>query len=43
MENADLDAVHVLDVYPGSPAAAAGLIPYRDYLLGTSEVFLIVL
>jgi len=37
MDNADLDTVHILDVYPGSPAASAGLIPYRDYLLGTSE------
>ncbi|KAL2022797.1 hypothetical protein VTK56DRAFT_4613 [Thermocarpiscus australiensis] len=28
---------HVLDVPPNSPADAAGLLPYSDYILGTPE------
>mmetsp|Transcript_47924 Transcript_47924/g.138675 ORF Transcript_47924/g.138675 Transcript_47924/m.138675 type:complete len:505 (-) Transcript_47924:103-1617(-) len=38
LENADNQGIRVLDVFPQSPAKQAGLIPYKDYLLGTTEV-----
>ena len=28
---------HVLDVHAGSPAAAAGLLAFRDYIIGTPD------
>ena len=31
------DVWHVLDVIPNSPADAAGLLPYGDYIVGTPE------
>lgn len=37
-ENAEDDVVHILDVFPGSPADTAGLQAYSDYLLGTSKM-----
>lgn len=38
LDNADNQGIRVLDVFPNSPAKQAGLIPYKDYLLGTTEV-----
>lgn len=35
-EEAEKQSCRVLDVFEGSPAAAAGLEPYTDYLLGTT-------
>ena len=29
--------LHVLEVETNSPAELAGLVPYKDYLLGTAE------
>lgn len=29
--------IRVLEVFPNSPAAHAGLVPYQDYLLGTAQ------
>ncbi|CEM27830.1 unnamed protein product [Vitrella brassicaformis CCMP3155] len=37
-ENCENQGVRVLDIFPRSPAAAAGLVPYKDWLLGTSDV-----
>jgi len=40
-DNIDLQSnggVRVLDVFPNSPAHQAGLVPFKDYLLGTAEV-----
>ncbi|MCJ1297960.1 hypothetical protein MMC08_000749 [Hypocenomyce scalaris] len=31
------DVWHILDVIPSSPADAAGLLPYGDYIIGTPE------
>ena len=31
------DVWHILDVIPNSPADAAGLLPYGDYIVGTPE------
>lgn len=31
------DVWHILDVIPSSPADAAGLLPYGDYIVGTPE------
>jgi hypothetical protein len=36
--SADVDAIHVLKVQPGSPAEQAGLIAFDDWLLGTDAV-----
>ncbi|CAK0883411.1 unnamed protein product [Prorocentrum cordatum] len=38
LESTDNQGIRVLDVFENSPAKAAGLIPYKDYLLGTTEV-----
>lgn len=38
LDNADSQGMRVLEVFAGSPAAQAGLIPYKDFLLGTTEV-----
>lgn len=40
-DNIDLQSnggVRVLDVFPNSPAHQAGLVPFKDYLLGTADV-----
>lgn len=34
---AEENLLHVLEIEPNSPAELAGLIPYKDYLLGTAE------
>ena len=31
------DVWHILDVAPNSPADAAGLLPYGDYVIGSTE------
>ncbi|KAF3936992.1 hypothetical protein ABW19_dt0209175 [Dactylella cylindrospora] len=31
------DVWHILDIAPGSPADAAGLLPYSDYIIGTPQ------
>jgi S1-C subfamily serine protease len=31
------DVWHILDVIPNSPADAAGLLPYGDYVIGSPE------
>lgn len=38
LKNANEHVWHVLDVYPSSPAQAAGLEPHTDYIVGTPEV-----
>lgn len=38
LENSDNQGIRVLEVFTGSPAAQAGLIPNKDFLLGTTEV-----
>merc|ERR1719343_252759 len=37
-DNADNQGIRILDVFPNSPASAAGLVAKTDYLLGTTEV-----
>eukprot|EP01068_Selenidium_serpulae_P009530 Selendium_serpulae@DN5254_c0_g1_i2.p1 len=39
IENAENQACRVLDVYPNSPAAEAGLVAWKDYILGTPDNF----
>ena len=39
-EKAMNEGVRVLDVFEKSPAAHAGLIPYNDYLLASTDVSL---
>jgi hypothetical protein len=34
---ADNHGIRVLEVFPNSPAAHAGLVPFQDYLLGTAQ------
>mmetsp|Transcript_6103 Transcript_6103/g.13540 ORF Transcript_6103/g.13540 Transcript_6103/m.13540 type:complete len:446 (-) Transcript_6103:95-1432(-) len=36
--NSESQGIRVLEVLPNSPAQQAGLVPYKDYLLGTTEV-----
>jgi hypothetical protein len=38
VQEANLCAIRVLDVFPDSPASEAGLEAYEDYMLGTEEV-----
>lgn len=38
LDNVDNQGMRILEVFPNSPAMQAGLIPYKDYLLGTTEV-----
>mmetsp|Transcript_1278 Transcript_1278/g.2806 ORF Transcript_1278/g.2806 Transcript_1278/m.2806 type:complete len:455 (+) Transcript_1278:91-1455(+) len=38
LSNVDNQGIRVLEVFANSPAADAGLLPFQDYLLGTSEV-----
>lgn len=38
LDNAENQGIRVLNVFPNSPAKQAGLIPYKDFLLGTTEV-----
>jgi len=38
LESTDNQGIRVLEVFENSPARAAGLVPYKDYLLGTTEV-----
>lgn len=38
LDNADSQGMRVLDVFPNSPAEMAGLLPLKDYLLGTADV-----
>ena len=38
MSNWSIECIHIIDVYAGSPAAAAGLSSNDDYLLGTSNL-----
>ncbi|CAE8678612.1 unnamed protein product [Polarella glacialis] len=38
LESAESQGMRVLDVFPNSPAETAGLLPYKDFLLGTTEV-----
>lgn len=37
VDPAENHGVRVLEVFPNSPAAHAGLVPFQDYLLGTSQ------
>lgn len=37
-ESATENVWHVLDVYEGSPAESAGLVPMGDWILGKSQV-----
>ena len=34
------DVWHILEVAPNSPADVAGLLPYGDYVIGTSQGFI---
>lgn len=38
MSNWHIECIHVIDVYAGSPAAAAGLQSNDDYMLGTANL-----
>eukprot|EP00746_Dinoflagellata_sp_MGD_P120978 gnl/MRDRNA2_/MRDRNA2_56306_c0_seq1.p1 gnl/MRDRNA2_/MRDRNA2_56306_c0~~gnl/MRDRNA2_/MRDRNA2_56306_c0_seq1.p1 ORF type:complete len:400 (-),score=79.55 gnl/MRDRNA2_/MRDRNA2_56306_c0_seq1:57-1256(-) len=38
IDNSENQGIRVLEVFPNSPAAHAGLMPYKDYMLGTSDV-----
>ncbi|CAE7262069.1 Gorasp2 [Symbiodinium sp. CCMP2456] len=38
LESAEGQGMRVLSVFPNSPAEAAGLVPNKDFLLGTTEV-----
>merc|ERR1719401_3383795 len=38
LDNVENQGLRVLEVFPNSPAMEAGLVPYKDYLLGTQEV-----
>lgn len=38
VESSDFECMHVLNVYPNSPAYHAGLQPYSDWLLGTERL-----
>jgi len=38
LESESHQGIRVLEVFPNSPAAEAHLLPYKDYLLGTTEV-----
>ncbi|CAJ1410737.1 unnamed protein product [Effrenium voratum] len=38
LESAEGQGMRVLSVFPNSPAHAAGLLPNKDFLLGTTEV-----
>ena len=38
LESAEGQGMRVLSVFPDSPAAVAGLVPNKDFLLGTTEV-----
>jgi C-terminal processing protease CtpA/Prc len=40
LKQADEHCIHILDVFPRSPAHKAGLISYEDYLLGTDDTVL---
>ena len=37
-KNATENVWHILDIEPNSPAAAAGLKPYSDYIIGADSV-----
>jgi hypothetical protein len=37
-DQAHLNILAVQDVYLGSPAYEANLVPFKDYILGTSEL-----
>eukprot|EP00927_Polykrikos_kofoidii_P034691 TRINITY_DN2937_c0_g2_i1.p1 TRINITY_DN2937_c0_g2~~TRINITY_DN2937_c0_g2_i1.p1 ORF type:complete len:455 (-),score=67.04 TRINITY_DN2937_c0_g2_i1:141-1418(-) len=36
-EPGDTNGIRVLEVFPNSPAAHAGLVPFQDFLLGTTQ------
>ena len=36
-KDAEEQMLHVLEVETNSPAELAGLVPFKDYLLGTAE------
>eukprot|EP00929_Paragymnodinium_shiwhaense_P074207 TRINITY_DN37956_c0_g2_i1.p1 TRINITY_DN37956_c0_g2~~TRINITY_DN37956_c0_g2_i1.p1 ORF type:complete len:634 (+),score=129.65 TRINITY_DN37956_c0_g2_i1:71-1972(+) len=38
LDNSENQGIRVIDVFPNSPAAHAGLAPNKDFLLGTTEV-----
>jgi len=38
LESAEGQGMRVLSIFPNSPAEAAGLVPNKDFLLGTTEV-----
>merc|ERR1740129_2324280 len=38
LENENNQGLRCLEVFPNSPAEESGLIPHKDYLLGTTEV-----
>eukprot|EP00913_Durusdinium_trenchii_P027566 g25856.t1 len=38
LESAEGQGMRVLSIFPNSPAAMAGLVPNKDFLLGTTEV-----
>merc|ERR1719162_2596641 len=38
LSNVENQGIRVLEVFPHSPAQQAGLIPFKDFLLGTAEV-----
>merc|ERR1719181_46711 len=37
VDPAENQGIRVLEVFPNSPAAHAGLVPFQDFLLGTSS------
>lgn len=37
VDPADTHGIRVLEVFPNSPAAHAGLVPFQDFLLGTTQ------
>ncbi|CAE8590630.1 unnamed protein product, partial [Polarella glacialis] len=37
VDAAENHGIRVLEVFPNSPAAHAGLVPFQDYLLGTPQ------
>lgn len=40
IEEAENQGLRVLEILPTSPAAAAGLIPYKDFIIGSRDVII---
>lgn len=38
LENTENQGIRVLEVFPNSPSAIAGIVPFKDFLLGTADV-----